>query len=135
MIDFKTMESPDDAADYDWRDMSLQVQLYSRAAKEVLGEDVETGYIHTLKDNKRTSIPVDEGSVNNAIGVIEWAVHGILSGEFPMRACNRSCAVCDFTAMCSKQRQVFKDETPPPYINTPAGPKLIAAFESDVEVG
>lgn len=135
VIDFKTMESPDDVADYDWRDMSLQVQLYSRAAKEVLGEDVETGYIHTLKDNKRTSIPVDEGSVNNAIAVIEWAVQGILSGDFPMRACKHSCAACDFTAMCSQQRQMFRDETPPPHINTPAGPKLIAAFESDVEVG
>lgn len=131
VIDFKTMESPEDVMDYDWRDMSLQVQLYSRAAKEVLGENVETGHIHTLKDNKRTAIPVDEQSVQNAINVIEWAVQGILRGEFPKRACPRSCSVCDFKAMCSQQRQAFQDETPPPAINTPAGPKLIAAFDSD----
>lgn len=131
VIDFKTMELPEDVADYDWRDMSLQVQLYSRAAKEVLGENVETGHIHTLKDNKRTAIPVDEQSVQNAINVIEWAVQGILRGEFPKRACHRSCSVCDFKAMCSQQRQAFQDETPPPAINTPVGPKLIAAFDTD----
>ncbi len=129
VIDFKTMESPEDVADYDWRDMSLQVQLYSRAAKEVLGENVETGHIHTLKDNKRTAIPVDDESVQNAIHVIEWAVQGILSGDFPKRACKQSCTACDFKALCSQQRQAFRSKIRPPFINTPTGPKQIAAFE------
>lgn len=131
VIDFKSMESPEDITAYDWRDMSIQVQLYSRAAKEVIGENVETGYIHTLKDNRRTAIPVDEKSVDSAIGVIEWAVRGILDGDFPMRACAKSCGSCDFKAMCAQKRQEFKTATRPPQINTPAGPKTIAAFEND----
>lgn len=131
VIDFKSMETPEDVAAYDWRDMSIQVQLYSQAAKEVIGENVETGYIHTLKDNRRTAIPVDKQSVDNAIGVVEWAVRGILDGDFPMRACPKNCGACDFKAMCAQNRQPFKNETLPPQINTPAGLKTLAAFEDD----
>ena len=133
VIDFKSMETPEEVTEYDWRDMSIQVQLYSKAAKEVIGENVETGYIHTLKDNRRTAIPVDEASVNNAIAVVEWAVRGILDGDFPMRACRKNCGACDFKAMCSQKCQPFKSEIEPPQINTPAGPRTIAAFESDGE--
>lgn len=49
VIDFKSMEMSDKLEEFDWREMSLQVQLYSRAAKEVIGENVETGYVHTLR--------------------------------------------------------------------------------------
>lgn len=131
VIDFKSMETPEDVTAYDWRDMSIQVQLYSRAAKEVIGENVETGYIHTLKDNRRTAIPVDKESVDSAIGVIEWAVRGILDGDFPMRACPQNCRSCDFKSMCAQKRQEFKSETLPPQINTPTGLKTIAAFDSN----
>ena len=131
VIDFKSMETPENVTDYDWRDMSIQVQLYSKAAKEVIGENVETGYIHTLKDNRRTAIPVDDNSVNSAIGVIEWAVGGILDSDFPMRASKQNCERCDFKAMCAQKRQEFKTTTKPPKINTPAGLKTIAAFEND----
>ena len=131
VIDFKSMETPENVTDYDWRDMSIQVQLYSKAAKEVIGENVETGYIHTLKDNRRTAIPVDDNSVNSAIGVIEWAVGGILDSDFPMRASKQNCERCDFKAMCAQKRQEFKTTIKPPKINTPAGLKTIAAFEND----
>lgn len=132
VIDFKSMEIPDDS-NIDWRDMSIQVQLYSKAAKEIMGENVKTGYIHTLKDNKRTAIPVDDKSINNAIGVIEWAVNGILGGDFPMRACTKVCNNCDFKAMCAQHKQEFKSPVQPPEINTPTGTKKIAAFECDEE--
>lgn len=131
VIDFKSMETPEDVTAYDWRDMSIQVQLYSQAAKEVIGENVETGYIHTLKDNRRTAVPVDKVSVDSAIGVIEWAVRGILDGDFPMRACPQNCGSCDFKAMCTQKRQAFKNGTQPPQINTPAGLKTIAAFVNE----
>ncbi len=129
VIDFKTMELPDETENYDWRDMSIQVQLYSKAAKEVMGENVQTGYIHTLKDNKRTAIPVDASSVENAIGAIEWAVNGILANDFPMRPCKANCGHCDFKALCAQKRQSFVREVLPPHINTPNGEKPIAAFD------
>lgn len=129
VIDFKSMELPEDDSDFDWRDMSIQVQLYSQAAKEVIGENVQTGYIHTLKDNKRTPIPVDRQSVDSAIGVIEWAVRGILDGDFPMRACKQNCGNCDFKSMCAQKYQAFKNIGIPPQINTPNGMKTIAALD------
>lgn len=129
VIDFKTMELPDDSVDYDWRDMSIQVQLYSKAAKEIMGENVQTGYIHTLKDNKRTAIPVDQESVNSAIQAIEWAVSGILANDFPMRACKANCSKCDFVSMCAKKKEPFSRSEVPPRIHTPTGEKKIAAFD------
>lgn len=129
VIDFKTMEVPEESIDYDWRDMSIQVQLYSKAAKEIMGENVETGYIHTLKDNKRTAVPVDAVAVDNAIKAIEWAVAGILANDFPMRPCADSCGKCDFKSMCAQRKQSFSRAERPPVIYTPSGAKKIAAIE------
>lgn len=129
VIDFKSMEVPDELEKFDWREMSLQVQLYSRAAKEVVGENAETGYVHTLKNNKRVEVPVDEIAVKNAIGAIEWAVKGILQEDFPMRACSANCKNCDYRALCRQERETFKRKELPPVINTPVGECVIAAFE------
>ena len=129
VIDFKSMEVPDNLEEFDWREMSLQVQLYSRAAKEVIGENVETGYVHTLKNNKRVEVPVDETAVKNAIGAIEWAVKGILQEDFPMRSCSANCKNCDYRALCRQEREEFKRKELPPVINTPLGERVVAAFE------
>lgn len=129
VIDFKTMELPEVPADYDWRDMSIQVQLYSKAAKEVLGENVQTGFIHTLKDNQRTAIPVDSRAIESAIGAIEWAVSGILANDFPMRPCKSNCKNCDFRLMCAQKLQPFSRTDLPPAIHTPNGDKPIAALD------
>lgn len=131
VIDFKSMEVPDGLEEFDWRQMSLQVQLYSRAAKEVIGENAETGYVHTLKNNKRVEVPVDETAVKNAIGAIEWAVKGILQEDFPMRACSSNCKNCDYRALCRQEREPFKRQELPPVINTPVGERVIAAFEEE----
>ena len=125
------MEIPKQWEEFDWREMSLQVQLYSRAAKEVIGENVETGYVHTLKNNKRVKVPVDETAVKNAISTIEWAVKGILQEDFPMRACSANCKSCDYRALCRQDREAFKRTELPPVINTPMGERVIMAFEEE----
>lgn len=129
VIDFKSMEIPDDMEQQDWRDMSVQVQLYSKAAREVIGQNAGTGFVHTLKNNKRIEVPVDDASVQGAIGAIEWAVKGILQGDFPMRACEANCSKCDFRAMCGEKRQSFKKPQTLLQVNTPTGLKTIAALD------
>ena len=129
VIDFKSMEIPDDIEQQDWREMSVQVQLYSKAAREVIGQNAETGFVHILKNNKRVEVPVDETSIQNAIKAIEWAVKGILQNDFPMRACKSNCGKCDFQAMCKQKRETFKRDEIPPQISTPTGLKSIAALE------
>lgn len=129
VIDFKSMDVPDTLDDYDWREMSVQVQLYSKAAKEVIGQNAETGYVHTLKNNKRVEVPVDDKSVNNAVEVMEWAIRGILQEDFPMRACSSNCNNCDYRALCKQKWEPFQREEIPPLINTPIGEKEIAAFD------
>ena len=129
VIDFKSMEMPDEIEQQDWREMSIQVQLYSRAAREIIGQNAETGFVHTLKNNKRVKVPVDETSVQNAIEVIEWAVKGILRQDFPMRACRSNCNRCDFKSICKQKKENFENKEVPPQINTPTGLKTIAALE------
>ncbi len=129
VIDFKSMELPDQLEEFDWREMALQVQLYLRAAKEVIDENAETGYVHTLKNNKRVEVSVDEMAVKNAIGAIEWAVKGILQEDFAMRTCSSNCRKCDYRALCRQEREAFKRTELPPVIYTPVGEKVIAAFE------
>ena len=129
VIDFKSMEVSDKLEEIDWRELSLQVQLYSRAAKEVIGENVETGYVHILKNNKRVEIPIDEKSVKRAIGAIEWAVKGILEEDFPMRAYSANCKKCDYKSLCRQEKENFKRKEKAIIINTPMGERVIAAFD------
>lgn len=126
VIDFKTMEGGDDPesnVEIDWRELSLQVQLYAKAAREVLGENAATGSIHLLKDHKRVDVPIDEYAVSDAIRNVEWAVQGILAKDYPMRPTEEKCAKCDFGRLCPKVLQSFRAGagTPPP-IRTPLGP-------------
>lgn len=129
VIDFKSMEIAEDVEQQDWREMSIQVQLYSKAAREVIGQNVETGFVHILKNNERVEVPVDDNSVESAIKSIKWAVKGILQEDFPMRACKTNCSRCDYKAMCKQDREEFKNKEVPPKINTPIGVKTIAAME------
>lgn len=129
VIDFKSIEVPEEVEDFDWREMSVQVQLYSRAAKDVIGQNAETGYVHTLKNNKRIEVPVDDKSVQHAINAIEWAVKGIIQNDFPMRACSSNCNHCDYKALCKQKREDFKRNDAPPTIITSVGEKVIAAYE------
>lgn len=134
VIDFKAMEAGNDPfadPDLDWLALSLQVQLYAKAAREVLQENTATGSVHLLKDNRRIQIPIDAIAVQAAVSNIEWAVQGILARHFPMRPHTTKCGKCDFRELCSKQAQAFDRAlgTPPP-IHTPDGPVLARAFDT-----
>lgn len=59
VVDFKAVEGgdqPEANPELEWTDMSLQVQLYAKAANEVLGENARTGLVHLLKDNSRVDV-------------------------------------------------------------------------------
>lgn len=131
VIDFKTMEGGAAALSnqkLEWTELSLQVQLYAKAAKEVLGEDAATGSIHLLKDNQRVDVPIDDFAISAAMENIEWAVSGIVANDFPMRAESKKCAECDFRQICAQETQPFRSGVAMPSpISTPAGPIFAAA--------
>lgn len=133
VLDFKTMEGGEDPQtnqQLDWRELSLQVQLYAKAARDVLGENAATGSIHLLKDNQRLQVPIDGASAQAAIDNIEWAVQGILEQDFPMRPGEAKCRRCDFCRLCPQQQQPFRQGmVPPPAIVTPAGSIAAAALD------
>lgn len=130
IIDFKTMDSgaPDDATlVVDWTELALQVQLYARASTQALGENAPTGSVHFLKDNRRVNVPVTAEALDAAIANIEWAVQGILAGDFPMRPYPDKCAGCDFQAICSRTPQEFGTlPDPPPALHLPGNATAMA---------
>ncbi|PWV45150.1 DNA helicase-2/ATP-dependent DNA helicase PcrA [Chitinophaga sp. S165] len=132
VVDFKTIEGGEDPHTndkLDWENLSLQVQLYARAAKDVLGKIAKAGYVHLLKDGKRIAIPVNDMALDAAIKNLEWAARGIINEDFPMRPHPQKCETCDFNKICSKTPQNFKTRTQPPPLHIPeGGPMMVGAF-------
>jgi DNA helicase II / ATP-dependent DNA helicase PcrA len=132
VIDFKAIEGgdhPEENMALDWFALSLQVQLYARAAREVLGENAVAGAIHLLKDNQRVDVPIDSDSVASAVQNVEWAVRGILDEDFPMRPDKQKCDSCDFHQICPARREEFHpNRGEPPAVATPGGPQVAAAI-------
>ena len=130
IIDFKTMEGgeqPDTNEDLDWTELALQVQLYARAAHQLLGQNARTGSVHLLKDNQRVEVPITEEAVDAALANIEWAVTGILKSDFPMRPHPDKCASCDFRAICPATPQTFCEPTKiPTELHLPGGRREMA---------
>ncbi len=132
IIDFKTMEggeTPGDNDDLDWTELALQVQLYARAADQVLGQNARTGSVHLLKDNQRVEVPISQEAVDAALANIEWAVTGILASDFPMRPHPEKCAKCDFRKICPRTPQDFRVlTTVPPELHLPGRREMARAF-------
>ena len=132
IIDFKTMEGgdqPDANDDLDWTELALQVQLYARAADQVLGQNARTGSVHLLKDNQRVEVPITQEAVDAALANIEWAVTGILESDFPMRPHPDKCAGCDFKSICPGTPQNFSVlTTVPPELHLPGRREMARAF-------
>lgn len=132
IIDFKTMEGgeqPEANDDLDWTELALQVQLYARAAEQVLGQNARTGSVHLLKDNQRLEVPITQEAVDAALANIEWAVTGILESDFPMRPHPDKCAGCDFRPICPGTPQNFSVLTlVPPELHLPGRREMARAF-------
>jgi DNA helicase II / ATP-dependent DNA helicase PcrA len=134
VVDFKSMEGGEDPEineELEWTDLVLQVQLYAKAAREVLGENARTGHVHLLKDNQRVSVAVDDHAVQAAVDNVEWAVKRIIAEDFPMRPSITKCAGCDFQALCPKRVEDFTTADRPPALSIPAeaAGRLVSAFD------
>jgi DNA helicase-2/ATP-dependent DNA helicase PcrA len=132
VIDYKSIdggEDPEHNPDLDWTGLSLQVQLYAKAAQNVLGENTKTGSVHLLKNNKRINVPVDDNAITSAVNNVEWAVQGILAGDYPMRPHQEKCTKCDFGKLCPCIPKEFTFSKEIPYkIHLPDGEKYISSF-------
>ena len=132
IIDFKTMEGgdqPTTSNELDWTELALQVQLYARAADQVLRQNAKTGSVHLLKDGQRIEVPITQDAVNAALANIEWAVNGILESDFPMRPHPQKCKTCDFRSICPKTPQSFSvSRTAPPELHLPGRTEMARSF-------
>lgn len=133
VIDFKAMEGgadPETNERLHWTELSLQVQLYAKAAREILGENARTGAVHLLKDNRRIIVPVSDEAIEAAVANVEWAVERILDDDFPMRPHPDKCRVCDFAKICARTPQDFKVPRRPPAIYVPGSGRreMVRAF-------
>ncbi len=122
VIDFKTMEGGPNAetnVKLDWTELALQVQLYARAAADVLDANARTGAVHLLRDGQRVEVPVDEEAVEAAVQNVEWAAERIIAGDFPMRPHPVKCAECDWQKLCPMALEEFGTNNTPPPLHLP----------------
>jgi DNA helicase-2/ATP-dependent DNA helicase PcrA len=136
IVDFKAMaggDEPEENEKLDWTELALQVQLYARAAEQVLGENARTGSVHLLKDNNRIDVPITQEAVDAAIASIEWAVQGILDSDFPIRPHSKKCPSCDFSAICSKTAEDFITQGQPPALHLPGSTTVMVRAFSQFE--
>lgn len=133
VVDFKTIAGGEDAAnsdDLNWTELALQVQLYAKAAIDVLGNAIQDGFVHLLKDGQRVQVPIDNDAIDAGMANVTWAIRGILSGDFPMRPSASKCEACDFTKICQASSEQFANGEPPPPIHVAGNnaPEMVAAF-------
>ena len=136
VIDFKSMEGgpdPENNPKLDWNELALQVQLYARAAADVLDANARTGHVHLLKDGQRIEVPVDEAAVTAATANVEWAAERIIAGDFPMRPHTDKCAACDWQRLCPQTREEFGTVDLPPPLHLPGPRRREARAISEVE--
>lgn len=131
VVDFKAIEGGNDPLQnvrLEWTELALQVQLYAQAATRVLGQNAATGAVHLLKDGQRVNVRIDPPAIAAAVANVEWAVQGILQGEFPARPHPRKCAECDFNAICPKTPGVFSFPQPPELLIAEGRSQMVLAF-------
>ena len=136
VIDFKSMEGgpdPQNNPKLDWNELALQVQLYARAAADVLDANARTGHVHLLKDGQRIEIPVDETAVEAATANVEWAAERIIAGDFPMRPHTDKCGACDWQRLCPQTREEFGTVDVPPPLHLPGPHRREARAISEVD--
>ena len=136
VIDFKSIEggpNPENNPKLDWSELALQVQLYARAAADVLDANARTGHVHLLKDGQRIEVPVDEAAVGAAVENVEWAAERIVAGDFPMRPHRDKCGSCDWKRLCPMVRGEFGTGDAPPALHLPGARRKEARAISEVE--
>ena len=84
-------DGPDSKDNLDWTELALQVQLYAKAATDILDANARTGAVHLLKDGQRVVVPVGDEAVKSAVSNVEWAAERIIAGDFPMRPHKDKC--------------------------------------------
>ena len=136
VIDFKSMEGgpdPENSPKLDWSELALQVQLYAKAAVDVLDANARTGHVHLLKDGQRVEVPVGGAAVEAAVTNVEWAAERIIAGDFPMRPHGAKCKTCDWKRLCPMVREKFEIDDEPPPLHLPGDRRERARAFSQVE--
>jgi DNA helicase II / ATP-dependent DNA helicase PcrA len=88
--------------------LSIQVQLYTYAAREALNLDVRKAYVHFLDDNKqqRVEILTTPKQLDLAMQTVSDAISGITSRRFKRNPRNRAvCVGCDWNKICPKKKR------------------------------
>jgi DNA helicase-2/ATP-dependent DNA helicase PcrA len=102
VIDFKTGKPDNELMEK----YELQIQLYTIAAKEALGMDIQSAQVHFLDANKneRMQIGTSEHALETAREQISYAIEGITKMEFKRDARNdKKCKACDWKNICPKR--------------------------------
>jgi len=104
VIDFKTGKADNELMEK----YELQVQLYTIAAKEALGMNIQSAQVHFLDaaKNERMQIGTSEHALETAREQISFAIRGITKMDFQRDARNdKKCKSCDWKNICPKRNE------------------------------
>ncbi len=102
IIDFKTGKADNELMEK----YELQVQLYTIAAQEALGMDIQNAQVHFLDAAKseRLQVGTTEHALETAREQISYAIGGIKKMDFQRDARNdKKCKSCDWESICPKR--------------------------------
>lgn len=94
IVDYKTSN---DAKSDDV--FAFQLAIYAAAGRGE-GLNVESAYLHQLKEGDRRAVPVDGTVVNAARDRASKLIKGIVGGTFPARPDDKGCKTCDVRPIC-----------------------------------
>jgi len=104
VIDFKTGNEKKMT-----EELHLQVQIYTIAAREALGFDVEKAYVHFLdaKKQSRVEILTTPKQLDLAMQTISDSIHGITNRRFRRNPkSNTTCESCDWSQICPRKKNI-----------------------------
>ena len=103
IIDFKTGKPENELMEK----YELQVQLYTIAARDALGLNIEKAHVHFLDANKneRLEIGTSKYAIDTAKEQISYAIGGITKMNFKRDARkDKTCNTCDWNHICPKRK-------------------------------
>lgn len=102
VIDFKT----DNERKMD-EELNLQVQLYTIAARDALGLNMERAYVHFLDEKKqqRAEVLTTPGQLELAMKTVSHSIQGVTDRRFRRNPKSiKVCNVCDWEKICPQKK-------------------------------
>jgi hypothetical protein len=115
-------------SDTDTRASAGKVEDAGHPSADNAERETETVTVKILPEGSLHEVPAGPKALEAATAILEWAVKGIMAGDFPMRPHAEKCAHCGFRKVCRGEAESFSNKTAPPALHVPGGELMPPAY-------